>query len=251
MNNLKPSETLIIKINDITTLESIAISESISVAKITTVRTNESGKVLSEMSRQGVFSNEELLKLDDGKIPVSNGITIVTQENLDEYQSKGPLFFPKLESKIDSIKSPYDHICRGLDFVAVEYIINSFMIKDALDGSYYPVALTMDYMEANLHNGEYHLDMAIDILKKRKDVRFISGYDTQSIPDYSCVKHATEFLRIQYCPDKVSYNKIISQSKSYGKSDYSTEIDRAIFDIDALGLVAGGATKNDKFFEYT
>ncbi len=138
---------------------------------------------------------------------------------------------------------------------------SSHMLFDR-NGEVLPTALFFDYMNGNLRNGSYDLKKAMEILRKdprvtpvteRRSYRGDSAEEgtwrVQEVPYYNVSKGCSQHLSFVFAPTAEDMTSLWAQMKSYKTQYPSTERHRAIFDLDMLGLRAGGAAKYKSYHE--
>lgn len=116
-------------------------------------------------------------------------------------------------------------------------------------------AMPFNYIEAQLHNGSYDLKKALEILKKRTDIRFYAqdrwskAEEIQMIPGYNQTERNTECISFVWMPLREDYLRMWSRAQGYGGTSHpSCNRYRAVFDEDLLGLRAGGSAKFLSFY---
>ncbi len=143
------------------------------------------------------------------------------------------------------------------DLVISDY--SSHMLFDR-QGEVLPTALYFDYMNGHIRNGAYHLDKVIDILRndprvtaieerrrQNTDVLDKKNWKPQDVPYYNVSKGCSSHVAFRFAPTLDDMRRLWAQMKSYGSKYPSTENYRAVFDLDLLGLRAGGAAKYPDF----
>lgn len=120
------------------------------------------------------------------------------------------------------IKNPYDYFT-GDDLTEVVFIKVSYYDHNIydVDGNKYPKAIYFDYIEAGMHNGNYNLQRALEILKTREDIKLLTK-EIKPIPYYNssddedmCLEfiwHPSDedFEKIKYISDKWEMYKVIN-----------------------------------------
>lgn len=116
-----------------------------------------------------------------------------------------------------------------------------------LDGAPVPVGVFMDYLHGRLDNAHYDLGRAMGILQANPAVTFLDSRRNpippergraESIPYYigRPAEDGNAFIRCVWAPDAAQMASICHEPKGPG-----TDRHRRIFDLDLLGLRAGGA----------
>lgn len=119
-----------------------------------------------------------------------------------------------------------------------------------MDGLPLPVAMEFSYVDGHYDNATYHLDKALEILRKRDDIRFVAPdrygqpNGIHRIPDYNAVNGRTHGIRFVWMPAVEDYRRMMA--KYYEMGGYNRH--HAVFECDMFGLRAGGAAKYTDFF---
>lgn len=145
----------------------------------------------------------------------------------------------------------------------VEFDVGTHMLFDQ-DGQVLPTAILFDYMNGFLRNGNYDMTKALKILSK--DKRVMSNPDTTSrrartskeepvlsifdVPHYNRSPASSQFLSFWFAPTVEDMRAIWEKAKSYGTKYPSTTFHQAIFDLDLMGLRAGGAAKYPDYYDH-
>lgn len=216
---------------------------------------------------EGICHKDSLERFLKGRTKdlVREDVSLVHPELLDALRTKG--FADGMESlgKVRQALSqaPFTDITENganpNNIVRVDF--SSHMVFD-LEGESLPVAVHCDYISAYIHDGTYRLEKAEAILKNDPRVRFIeegSRYSRktssagseksfiQAVPYYNARVGCSNYLPFWFMPTAEDAKRLWAQQKSYGTRYPSTEAHRAMFDLDILGLRAGGAAKYDDF----
>lgn len=131
---------------------------------------------------------------------------------------------------------PYDDFVSKVvtrkNFVKLDFC--SHMAFD-LKGNPIPIAIPMDYIEAQLNNRYYNLDKLLKIFLSLERTDIVVHGGIKDIPYYNSEPGRDKYLAVTWTPTKQAYKKVWQKALSY-KSDYpSTKIIQAIFDLDILG----------------
>lgn len=119
-------------------------------------------------------------------------------------------------------------------------------------GEVLPVAKHLDYIEAGLHDGNYDLVKAVEILKNDPRVEFFDGNQRSlsngsrhilDIPYYNRDEERSQYLCIRFKPTVEDECRLWEAQKAYGTKYPSTMWRQAMRDLDTLGLRAGGAER--------
>lgn len=115
-----------------------------------------------------------------------------------------------------------------------------------------PVARSFSYISARMHNGCYDLERAAAILQARDDVvLFAKRWGDRlihTIPHYNATSSQTHHLSFLWQPTAEDCRKVEARCQEIGGKYPSTNWRKAVFDLDLLGLRAGGAAKYDDFW---
>lgn len=116
------------------------------------------------------------------------------------------------------------------------------------DGKILPVGIPFEYIMAGMHNARYDLELALEILKKNDRVRFLDHYGYPAnppkiltIPGYNATDHQTRYLHFVLEPTADEMQRLWERQLSYDSRHPTTEVYRAEFELDILGLRQGGA----------
>jgi hypothetical protein len=153
-----------------------------------------------------------------------------------------------------SIDKPFTAISEGT--AGVEQLVQvdtaSHLLFDR-NGEILPVAQYFDYIHAGMSDGRYDLEKALEILKKNPRVYGVSKRGKEEeleivpVEYYNRERYCSQYLRFWFEPTLDEQRQLWAKQRSYGGEYPSTEFHRAVFDLDILGLRAGGATYYDDF----
>lgn len=132
------------------------------------------------------------------------------------------------------------------------------------DGKALAMLCQGEYISGHFDNAHYDLDKAAAHLFQRHDVVMLdesnrrsrggNGLATtaqsciQRIPSYNAERGKTESLLFRWAPTQEEWNRI--QARTNGAKGFlSSEIWKAVFDLDILGLRACGAALFDDFYQ--
>lgn len=153
----------------------------------------------------------------------------------------------------DAIKNPYTRITSGQAYASDVLILQGQEKVTDTGGHPVPIAVHFDYINGHVDNAGYDLERALTILKARPDIRFPSGDDRAgrpgtvlAIPHYNADQHRNCFLRFVWVPTDEDFRRL---HEALPKSPALFEPHKTIFDLDLLGLRAGGAALFDDFYE--
>lgn len=219
-------------------------------------------KVTSKSETQGLVLKEGISHLKNGKLVDA----VETREN-NQYNDYGYWVIVPQSALEDVAKWGYYHNNKDIfdrtskkpysdankkDMVLVLACSYNHTIYNA-DREHLVVGMYCDYLNTgNFHNGKYDLEKARKILSKRKDVhslseiKLIQPYTNRS-PGHS---HNISFY---WSPDVNTYRTIMDKAESKIderlRSPGSGAIGRVEFDLDLLGLRAGGAALHDNYHD--
>lgn len=143
-------------------------------------------------------------------------------------------------------------------FSMIRIDTSSHMVFD-LDEVSLPVAMHFDYMNGFMKDGAYNLEKALELLQADPRVRFAAdlpkskgGKETpfiQNVPSYNARNGSSQFLSFWFMPTAEDAKRLWEKQLSYKTKYPSTTARQAVFDLDVLGLRAGGAAKYKDFHE--
>ena len=156
------------------------------------------------------------------------------------------------------LKAPLTAVEKGEPVVVFE-MYGAAHRAYTLDGTPLPVCTFFGYTPGYMAADRYDLEKAIEILKARSDIRFVSPGTRGRSGDKSALTHFSyghgpDHLVFHWIPETETYLTVHAQAMTYrageGKGFAGTDMARAVFDLDTFGLRAGGAAKFDSFWEY-
>lgn len=155
-----------------------------------------------------------------------------------------------------SIEKPFTALTEGSADVEQLILVerSSHQLFDRY-GNILPVAQFFDYIHAGMHNGRYDLKKALEILRKNDRVHGVSsrGKDAElqilEVEYYNREKFCSHYLCFWFEPTPEEQKQLWAKQLTYGGDYPSTEFHRAVFDLDILGLRAGGAAYYDEFYQ--
>ena len=124
-------------------------------------------------------------------------------------------------------------------------------------GNSLPVAMLFEYIHARIVDGCYDLEKAAEILRKDPRVRFIPGDRPgeqgiiQPVPYYNSRAGSSRHIPFWFMPTADDAKRLWEKQKAMGGTYPSTRGHEAVFELDMLGLRAGGAALYDKFYKST
>lgn len=172
---------------------------------------------------------------------------IVKPRSLNEVARKGFCSIELEKVGTDIVKKFKDGTYSINDVVKVDF--GGDMLFDT-EGNPLPLGKWFNYING-LHNGNFHMEKALSILKQHPRVTFVK--DTSEveepcitpIPHYNCDEVRSDHIQIIFEPTKDEMIRMWDLAKRYGKAYPSTKLCHAIMHLDLLGLFSGGAAKHD------
>lgn len=150
----------------------------------------------------------------------------------------------------EALKDPYTRVTTGEATASDVLILQGQESATNVEGRRVPVAVHFDYINGHIDDSRYDLDRALAILKARTDIRFPpdDGRDGRpgtvlAIPHYNVERHRSCFLRFIWMPSVEDYQRLPLKMGLF-------EPHKTVFDLDLLGLKAGGATLFDDFYKH-
>lgn len=121
-----------------------------------------------------------------------------------------------------------------------------------LNGELVPTGIRFNYIDGRIRNDAYDLEKAAACLFNNPQVSLGAvaspaeaimpiPYYNQTSTSQACIK---PFV---FCPTREQMQELVAKAKSYKSLHFATELRRAMFDLDTLGLRAAGATKYADF----
>jgi hypothetical protein len=208
-------------------------------------------KASEPMSFQGIARAKGLEDYLSGKSGLYEyDLSLVSPQTMEGLRSRGWSYGTE-ERLAWALPDPFDVVSSGADYHVVKFIHSCHMLEDST-GKKLPVGLYLDYIKARMTNKVYDIKKAVEILEKNPNIEFNHGRDKddpiQSVPYYnaSCGNHHIGFW---WAPTVREYRRMWKKCLSYGSSSYpSTHMERAIWDLDLLGLRKGKAAKFKDFY---
>lgn len=222
---------------------------------------------------QGFIAKGELAKMRQGEsCKLRDDLSLVLPEGREIMRTRGYVY--TLSNEIatrfnDELvrRDCYDAFERG--DVTVDDVIRfehaSHMLFDR-HGQVLPVAIRFDYIEAHVNNSRYDLEKAAKILLARDDITIFPvkryrdepDYDgvaktveeaVASIPYYNAERGRNRTITFRWTPRVEDYRKMWAECLRLGGRYPSTNRYHAVFNLDLLGLRAGGAALCDDFYQ--
>lgn len=134
-------------------------------------------------------------------------------------------------------------------------------------GKVLPVPIWFSYMDGMISEDRYDLKLAAEILLARDDVHIFPKTDGWRddpdreakatkveqciipIPGYNSERGRSQTIYFMFRPSVEDYRRMWEQALSYKTKYPSTERHRAVFDLDLLGLKAGGAARGKTYWD--
>jgi hypothetical protein len=152
-------------------------------------------------------------------------------------------------------KDPYTRFVEGKATAAnLVFVDASNHMTYDIEGEPLPTAVLFTYIEAHMDNGHYDLEKALAILKARDDIRFVGDNrwtpadQVANIPGYNAEPGRDRCIGFVWMPKVEDYRRMLAKCAKYKDAWTSMNRYRAVFDLDILGLRAGGAAKLDDFY---
>lgn len=123
-----------------------------------------------------------------------------------------------------------------------------------VEGRPLPVGMHFSYIDGRFDNGTYDLNKALEILRKRDDIRFIAedrwqkAGEINRIPGYNAERGRDQCIAFMWMPSVEDYRRMVAKCEEYGHQYPSVMRYQAMFDLDIFGLRAGGAAKFNDFY---
>lgn len=243
------------------------VSESYVAIQITTTRTSVEGKkpgvLLSEGVAETICHRDRIPMFEQGaslsQVPNCH-VYLLTDSVLKCYRNYGfdsaheehaQKASGVTQADLDALESPFTALQNGIQATPVHMDFSSHMLFHPEKGSkeIYPVAIELDYIEANLSNEKYDLEKARQILEAHPDVRLNKddlGVSIQQIPYYNASSKRSHCLSATFTPTHSVANQLWEVCQKISDEFPSCRFEEAIDVIDALGLIKGGAMR-DKY----
>lgn len=172
---------------------------------------------------------------------------LVKQEMLDELQQHGWGGKNKHHSWANHIyANPWQAMKEGKGILVRDGSSHHTFYNT--DDEPYPVGMHFSYIDGNICNAAYDLELVMKVLKKRDDIKWLGEEEgIEEIPYYNREFHNSETINFLWQPSAEDWLKVWRAAKT----DRHWHLDRyqAVFDQDLLGLRAAGAAKYDNFWE--
>lgn len=214
---------------------------------------------------QGIIGRAEMdaYLAGEQKLEPIKGLRLMTSEAMDNIQAWGWSWLQGRDSAAIVRPDVFDAFADGASLDGLVNIDSmSHMVFDR-HGEPLPQALVLDYLKGNLDNGHYDLKKAVAILRGNPRVRFIdenryrdewvffgeNDNPVMAIPAYNMSESRDAYIAILWRPTHDEYRAMWEKCRQMEPKYPSTANARAIFELDLLGLRAGGAALFDDFFQ--
>lgn len=215
-------------------------------------QTGRKKKLSSPSSRQGLTTKSNVSKYRSGKPGLESGLSLVTDATLEGMRRRGWSYEPPDGERYAwTIEKPYDHIESGGTGNLVRFKQDAHMLYDA-SNKVLPVGMYFEYISAYMDNRSYDLKRAVEILKDNPNVdletaRWSDEY-IDDIPHYNSESNRNRCISFWWAPTQKEYQQMWKKCKEIGSKYPSTNRYQAVFELDLLGLRAGGAAKHETFY---
>jgi hypothetical protein len=223
----------------------------------TETRNGKSGKV----EFQGVARADALrrwMSLPKGRPPRADGRVVATREALDAYAWVGWFWgchpAPLVERTAHPAKA-FDAMTSGQGCRVIHLDPGAHLIYE-LDGTPFPLAQEIDCFHlGGITSETYDIERALEVLGARPDVDLIgpdnafmaarAGSPVQKAP--VSMQRAFHWLRVRWRPEAKTWAKVLEAAAKEGGS--TDMVRKAMWDLDVLGLRAGGAARFEGFYD--
>jgi hypothetical protein len=246
------------------TLLTYPVSDKVVAVKLDTLTAHPDGRqALGLPAQNGEQSVQFFAKLSDvkkfaaGKIDAlpDLGYCLVTPEILEYLSKNGWFNNDEGYALAKEFPAAYDTFAEGKgDAELVVKLDFSNNLAYFLNGDMVPTGIRFNYIDGRVRNDTYHLDKAADCLLNNPQVNLGAAKTAAEaivpIPYYNCTPGShSSLVAFVFSPTRDQMQALMAKAKSYKSRYYSTELRRAIFDLDLLGLRAAGAAKYTDFWE--
>ena len=248
---MKPRKPL--KVSEERTLQTYGVSAGIYAYRLTAVTT--SGRRAPKRKVTEGFTTKaglEHFASGAGGTPGHCPAVVGTPEFREFVRTQGWADSENFVRLVQAVSDPYTRLVEGTlsrdDVVVLE--MSGHMLFD-VDGAVLPCAVHFDYSDGRMENTQYDLKKALALLQGRADVRFggDDGDKIQRIPHYNASRMRHSFIDFVWTPSVEDYRRMWEKCLSYDRYP-STNTHRAVFDLDLLGLRAGGAALRGDYYHY-
>lgn len=226
------------------------------------------GEPVRQVTYEGITERKNLVAVVSGEKPAFDApppaaeCILVTAKYLDQLRRVG-LNTEDDEREVyvqERAAEPYSALDAGASLVAIQMDFGNDRAR-YLDGRPVPVALYFGYLNGYYDNAHYDLKRTVEILRQRADVTLRvpdrewdrahpkTHPEVKRIPYYNATSGRDAALSFVWHPEQGDYERLVAETERRGgKYPWSNRY-RAIFDLDLLGLRAGGAALFDEFYK--
>lgn len=217
------------------------------IASETKVGIAATEKVIAfEKGQAGYLHNDsgfELCPAELLTIAQEKGFIAATDEN-----SSSLVWQQRKAANADPLNPP-----EGYKLVKVDYYSN--MLFDVF-GWPLPIAISFDYLNGMVDNVNYDLKRLVPFLQTNPQIRPIveKGYTEgtikiDNIPYYNCTEGRAKFVKFWFCPTAEQMVSLWDMAKSLNAKYPSTELRRAVFELDLIGLRKEGIALKQGYYD--
>lgn len=245
------------------------VSENYVAIQITTARTSvegdEPGVLLSESVVETICHRDRIPMFEQGaslsQVPNCH-VYLLTDSVLQCYRNYGfdtaheehaQKASGVIQADLDALENPFTALQKGVQATPVRMDFSSHMLfhpEKGLD-EIYPVAIYLDYIDANLSNEKYDLEKARKVLEAHPNVRLKKddlGVSIHQIPYYNASDKKSHYLSATFSPTHEVANQLWAVCQKLDGEFASCRFKEAIDALDALSLIEGGAM-HDKYIK--
>ena len=209
--------------------------------------------VVAQVQEQGLVKLADVLLFQEGKlesIPKWEGWRLVAPETIEKLKSE---CVGELLGELCREKRPFDAVVEGRLGVEDVYWVDGgdHTIKDR-KGRLVPVVQNGDYIHGRFRDGCYDLFKVVKLLGA--DSRVVAAHNSyrkdcplevSHVPSYNAERGCHFQVEFLFCPTEEDMLKL--EAASAGRS-VASEFWEIAFEIDLLGLRAGGAAYFDTYY---
>lgn len=245
------------------TIEHIDINE-----RFVAVRVTQAGKLLDRSpftrkrfasslaghTTEMIMSHDNLKKLLAGHKYKTVDMHAVSLEFLESARTKGYTRAVELhQAEFDrNSATVFERLEAGETLRMVRFDYSGNMLFDDQD-NVLPIGLYYDYMNGNMRNGAYDLPKALEIINTLADIHVLNKDNAplsiKAVPYYNVSPGCSSFIEFVYGPTQEQMTAIWEKARSMSKTYPSTMLREAAFELDTLGLRAGGAAKYNTYYD--
>lgn len=204
-------------------------------------------RLVVERSTQGIATLEDVLKVSRGEafeVQQLGRSAMLSKETIALAEKEG---WKALDDYKVFQEQPFDAIVSGERSAEDVYVVDRGSM-DLYDrkGVALPIARTADYMSGYFDNSHYDLNVALKILKEDKRIWFKKA-EVQGIPHYNASEERSAHIAFRFSPTRADVIRI-QYSLKKGETVHSAFWAK-VFELDLLGLRAGGAALTEEFWD--